>query len=207
MLPISSSLNTKNWPLNTTQASSKIKLSQECVFFFSYLHKAILSNRAQSRSSSKKKKTTPLFTTPDWTPPITPVHKKIWGKHFYKKKDKKEAKDLLRVFKKASSSLRFRIKSPPSFSSSLLSWTLKTDHWTLLSWVVFYPENLLFWNPPQGKTAFFFFLFSFAKMCVKWSEAEFTNSYKKTIENMWVIISVFIHISGNQGGNTKEVNL
>ena len=84
-----------------------------------------------------------------------------------------------RYYKKVSSSLWFQIKSPPSFSSSLLSWTLKTDHWTLLSWVVFYPENLLFWNPPQGKTAFFFFLFSFAKMCVKWSEAEFTNSYKK----------------------------
>ena len=172
MLPISSSrtpLNTKNWILNTFKASSKIKPLQECVFLFSHLHKAILSNRAQSRLSSKKKKTTPLFTTPDWTPPKTSVHKKIWGKHFYKKKDKKEAKDLLQVFKKASS-------SRPGYLNFFSSESLQNRKSNKKKKI---KKNLLFWNPPQGKTAFFFFLFSFAKMCVKWSEAEFTNSYKK----------------------------
>ena len=60
------------------------------------------------------------------------------------KNKKKEGKGKFQVYKKASSSLRFLIKSPPYR-------------------VVFYQKNLLFWNPPLERMAFFFFLFFLLK--------------------------------------------
>ena len=77
--------------------------------------------------------------TPTFNP--TPLTFNLKKKHFHKKKDKKEGKYLFQVVKKASSSLRFRIKSPPShlqFDNSLI-----TNYYSLIR-VVFYPKKLLF---------------------------------------------------------------
>ena len=167
MPPISSrpKLLTENRDCQLThQASSKIKPPQECAFFnfqqslqLIPIFLSLFTKKAHPclpvPIEQHKPKTNHPSPITHYPLPITHYQKK---KHFYQKKDKKEAKGLFRVFKKASSSLRFRIKSP-----------------FRLQRIVFDPENLLFWNPPQGNTAFFFFLFSFAKMCMRWSEVDF----------------------------------
>ena len=97
------------------------------VFFFFLVFTKPYCQTERCRSSIVKKNHT-LVHESRLNTPKTLFHKNIWGKHFYKKKDKKEAKGLFRVFKKASSSLRFRIKSPPSSFQFTEYCKLNTKH-------------------------------------------------------------------------------
>ena len=130
-----------------------------CFSFFSSSQRNIVKPSAVEVVHLKKENHT-LVHQSRLNTPKTPFHKNIWGKHFYKKKDKKEAKGLFRVFKKASSSLRFRIKSPPSISSWLttVNWPLNTPQLgSILS------EKLAFLKPSTRQDGFLFFPFFFCK--------------------------------------------
>ena len=152
MPPISSrpKLLTENRDCQLThQASSKIKPPQECAFFnfqqslqLIPIFLSLFTKKAHPclpvPIEQHKPKTNHPSPITHYPLPITHYQKKKQKK---KKKDKKEGKYLFQVVKKASSSLRFRIKSPPIhflFSKSLI-----TNYYSLIR-VVFYPKNLLF---------------------------------------------------------------
>ena len=134
----------------THQAFSKIKFHKACVFLFYNFHQNICQTERSRGHSLKKRKPHPLKTTP---------FQKTNRKHFYKKKDKKEAKGLFRVFKKASSSLRFRIKSPPihfQYHHIYLAFP-QTHMGSILS------VKLAFLKPSTRQDGFLFFPFFFCK--------------------------------------------
>ena len=76
------------------------------------------------------------------------------------KNKKKEGKGKFQVYKKASSSLRFLIKSPPIRFATTLCYAF-TPALPRIYRVVFFQKNLLFWNLPLERLAFFFSFFSF----------------------------------------------
>ena len=129
------------------------------MFFFFLIFTKKYCQTERSRSSIVKKEKHTLVHESRLNTPKTPVHKNIWGKHFYKKKDKKEAKGLFRVFKKASSSLRFRIKSPPiHFQYHHIHLAFSQTHMgSILS------EKLAFLKPSTRQDGFLFFPFFFCK--------------------------------------------
>ena len=129
-------------------------------FFLIFTKPYCQTERSRGRLAKKKKHT--LIHKSRLNTPKTSFHKNILGKHFYKKKDKKEAKGLFRVFKKASSSLRFRIKSPPiHFQNHHIHLAFPQTHKGSIL-----PVKLAFLKPSTRQKGFLFFLFSFAKMCV-----------------------------------------
>lgn len=130
------------------------------VFFFFLIFTKPYCQTERSRGRlAKKKENHTLVHQSRLNIPKTPFHKNIWGKHFYKKKDKKEAKGLFRVFKKASSSLRFRIKSPPiHFQNHHIHLAFPQTHMgSILS------EKLAFLKPSTRQDGFLFFPFFFCK--------------------------------------------
>ena len=126
-------------------------------FFLIFTKKHCQTKRSRGRPP-KKRKPHPCLPVRLNTPK-TPFHKNIWGKHFYKKKDKKEAKGLFRVFKKASSSLRFRIKSPPiHFQYHHIHLAFPQSHMGSIL-----PVKLAFLKPSTRQDGFLFFPFFFCK--------------------------------------------
>ena len=140
-----------------------------CFSFFSSSQRNIVKPSAVEVVHLKKENHT-LVHQSRLNTPKTLVHKNIWGKHFYKKKDKKEAKGLFRVFKKASSSLRFRIKSPPiHFQYHHIHLAFPQTHMgSILS------EKLAFLKPSTRQEGFLFFPFFFCKNVCGASRFPFT---------------------------------
>ena len=129
-----------------------------CFSFFSSSQRNIVKPSAVEVVQRKKENHTLVYQTRLNTPK-TPFHKNIRGKHFYKKKDKKEAKGLFRVFKKASSSLRFRIKSPPiHFQYHHIHLAFPQTHMGSIL-----PVKLAFLKPSTRQNGFLFFPFFFCK--------------------------------------------
>lgn len=129
-----------------------------CFSFFSSSQRNIVKPSAVEVVQRKKENHTLVYQS-RLNNPCVRFHKNIWGKHFYKKKDKKEAKGLFRVFKKASSSLRFRIKSPPiHFQNHNIHLAFPQTHMGSIL-----PVKLAFLKPSTRQDGFLFFPFFFCK--------------------------------------------